>query len=181
MGQSRATKDNRLSTDETVFPNFYRLGGLAAGRQIDAVGNELRTKASDGRERTDADSCGAIDQMPAADSRVRFDDQLGTPVRLMREMPARAAGEAGDPIQLADDGVGTEMQKVDVLAKGEMPDAGVLLHDEPARENPGEADVAGGMKGIAELFLEKRAPERPRQQERKKHQDFFHQAGARAW
>ena len=72
----------------------------------------------------------------------------------------------------------TEMEKIDVLAQGEMPDARMLFHDETARENPGETNVTGRMNGITEQFLEERSPERPREQKRKQHHDVFHDAGA---
>src|SRR6202521_109987 len=180
MRQRAPAEYDSVRAGKAVFADVDRLRRLPARGEINAMGEELRAKSADGGEGADAHSRGAIDQMAAADSGVGLDDQLRPPVRLMREMPARAARKTGDPIQLADDGVRAEMQEIDVLAEREMPDAGMLFHDEPARENPGEADVAGGMNGIAELFLEKRPPQRPRQQERKKHQELFHHAGARA-
>ena len=92
-----------------------------------------------------ADARSAIDQMPAANPGMGLHDKLGAPVRLMREMPARARREAGDPIQLADDCVGPEMQQVDVLAKSQVPDTGVFLHDQAPWKDPAEADVTAGM------------------------------------
>src|ERR1700731_4598252 len=175
MRQRAPAEHDRIRPGKAVFADVDRLRRLPARGEIDAMGEKLRAKSADGGERADAYPPGAIDQMPPADSGGRLDDQLRPPVRLMREMPARAARKTGDPIQLADDGVRAEMQEIDVLAEREMPDAGMLLHDEPVRENPGEANVAGGMNGIAELFLKKRPPQRPRQQERKKHQELLHQ------
>ncbi len=55
-------------------------------------------------------------------------------------------------------GVRAELQKIDVFAKRQMPDARMLVQDEMSRENPGETNVAGGMNGIAEQFFEERAP-----------------------
>jgi hypothetical protein len=37
------------------------------------------------------------------------------------------------------------MQQVDILANGEVPNAGVLLHDQAPWKNPTETDVAAGM------------------------------------
>ena len=92
----------------------------------------------------------AIDQMSAADAGVGFDDQLRVPVGLMREVPAVATGKSGNPVQSPNDGVGAEMEEIDVLAQGEMPDARMLFHNETARENPGETNVTGRMNGITE-------------------------------
>ena len=61
MRQAAAAKDHRFGPDETVFPDFDRLGGLATDNQIDAVSDELRTKPGDGSERADANTRGAID------------------------------------------------------------------------------------------------------------------------
>ena len=118
---------------------------LPAGFEIDAMSDELRSKSGDVGKRPDAHLRGAIDQMPAADRGVGPDDQLGLPVRLMGKMPARARGETSDPVQLSHDGVGSEMEQVDVLAKIKMPDARVLLHDQASWKNPAEADTATGM------------------------------------
>jgi hypothetical protein len=121
------------------------LGGLPASCEIDAVRDELRPKAADRGERADAHTRGAVDQVPAANPRMGFHDQLGPPVRLMCEVPARARGETCDPIQLSDDCVGSEMQQIYVLAQSEVPDAGILLHDQAPRKNPAEANVTAGM------------------------------------
>src|SRR5688500_7509484 len=103
--------------------------------------------------------------MPAADSSVSLDDQLRAPVRLMREMPARPTGKASDPVELADDGVRAQMEKVDIFAQREMPDARAFFHDQAARENPGEPDSAVGMNRIAELLFQQRTPHPPWQQQ----------------
>jgi hypothetical protein len=113
--------------------------------EIDAVRDELRSKSADGGERADAHTRGAVDQMPAANPGMGSDDKLGTPVRLMCEMLARARGETSDPIQSSDGCVGPKMKQVDVLAKSKMPDTGVLLHDQAPWKDPAEADVTTGM------------------------------------
>src|SRR5687767_1633312 len=122
MRQSASAQDDRIGSGETVFADLDRLGGLPACFEIDAVGQQLRTKSADRGERADAHPRGAIDQMPAAYASVSFDDQLRAPIGLMREVPARPAGEPSDPIKLADDGVRAQMEKVDVFAEREMPD-----------------------------------------------------------
>lgn len=143
--QTAPAKHYAVCPGETVFADVDRFGGLPAGFEIDAMRDDLRSKSTDGGKRADAHTRGAIDEMPAAYPRMCLDDQLRAPVRLMREMPARPRGKAGNPIQLSDNGVSAEMQQVDVLANGKVPDAGVLFHDQAARKNPAEADAAAGM------------------------------------
>src|SRR4051812_31591473 len=88
--ENGAAEDNGIGPRETVFANLDRLRRLPACAEIDAVGEQLGTKSADRSEGPDSYSRRAIDQMPAANSRVLFDDQLWAPIRLMREMPARA-------------------------------------------------------------------------------------------
>ena len=155
MRESAASEDDGIRAGKTIFADIDRLRGLAAFRQIDAVGDELRAKSSHGSEGADAHPRRAIEQMPAGDRGMPFHQEFRTPVGLMREVPAGAAGETGNPIQLPDRRVRAEMKKVDILAEGEMPDARTFFHDETARQNPGKTDAAAGMDRIAELFLEK--------------------------
>jgi len=178
MRQNAAAQNDGIRPRETIFADLDRLGGLAAGIEINAVSKQLRTKSSDGGERADAHARGAIDEMAAAYSSMIFDDQLRAPVRLMSEMPAGAARKSSNPIELADDGMRAQMEKVDVLAEGEMADARAFFHDEAARQNPGEADVAVGMNRIAKLFLQERAAHLPRQKQGKEHEKRFHATGA---
>ena len=98
MRQTAPTEDHRIRPNETVFSDFDWLRRLPARFEIDAVSDELRTKSGQGRECTDAHARGAVDQMPATDSGVRFKNKLGLSVRLMCEMPAAPAGETGDPV-----------------------------------------------------------------------------------
>ncbi len=100
------------------------------------------------------------------------------PIGLMREMPATAGGKSGDPIQLANDGVGAEMKQIDVLANRKVSNARIFFHDQAARSDPGQADPAGRMNDIAELFFEDAAPRRPRQQDRQEHEQVFQHDGA---
>src|SRR5436305_756319 len=102
MRENAAAENDGIRSRETVFANLDRLRGLPASGEIDAVGEQLRTKAADRRERADPHARRAINQMPAADAGMPFYDQLRTAPRLVRKMPARAAGETGDPIQLPD-------------------------------------------------------------------------------
>ena len=112
--------------------------------------------------------------MPAANPGVGLNDKLRAPVRLMSEMPARAGGEAGDPIELSDNRMRPQMQQVDVLAKSKVPDPGILLHDQALWKNPAEADVTAGMNGIAEMFFQQGTPQLPRKEHRKRHQDSLY-------
>ena len=108
--ENAASEHDRVSAGEAVITDLDRLGRLSAGTEIDAVGEQLRAKAGDGGEGANADPRRAIDQMPAADACMPFQNKLRAPVGLMSEMTARAAGKTGDPIELADDGVRAEMK-----------------------------------------------------------------------
>src|SRR5664279_3105803 len=116
MRKTASAQQHTIRPDKAVLANFNGLRRLPAGFEIDAMRNKLRSKSGDVGKRPDAYTRGAIDQMPAADRGVGPDNQLGLPVRLMGEMPARARGEASDPIQLSHDGVSSEMEQVDILA-----------------------------------------------------------------
>jgi hypothetical protein len=151
---------------------------LPVGFQIYAVGDELRSKSANCCERANPHSRGAVDQMPAANSGMGLNDKLRTSIHLVREMPARARGEAGDPVELADNCRRPEVEQVDVLAKRKVPDAGILLHHQALWKNPAEADVTAGMKRIAELFFQQGAPQFPRKEDGKKHQDSLYHIGA---
>ena len=98
MGQTTPAEDHRIRPNETVFSDFDWLRRLPAGFEIDAVGDELRTKSGQGRERANAHTCGAVDQMPATDSSMGFKNKLGLSIRLMRKMAAAPAGKARDPV-----------------------------------------------------------------------------------
>ena len=166
MRQTAPAKDHGIRPNKTVFSDFDWLRRLPAGFEIDAVGNELRTKSGQGREGADAYTRSAVDQMPATDSGVRFENELRLSVRLMGEMTAAPTRKTGDPVQLSDNRVSAEMQQVDVFTKSQMSDARVLFHDQAAGTNPGESNSTGGMNRVAELFFEQAASRRPRQQER---------------
>src|SRR5437763_516656 len=167
MGENAAAENDGIRSRETVFANLDRLRGLAANGEIDAVGEQLRTKAADRREGADPHARRAINQMPAANAGMPFYDQLRAPPRLVRKMPARAAGETGDPVQLPDNRVRAEMEQIDTFAKGEVTDPRAFFHHEFSRENPGETDVARRMDGITELLFDEGATQPPRQQQRK--------------
>ena len=111
MRQRTPAEQDRVRPGKTIFTDVDRFGGLAAGREIDAVAEQLGTEPTNGGEGADAHPGRTINQMPAADAGVPFQNQLRAPVRLMSEMPAlRAAGKTGDPVQLPDDGVGAEVK-----------------------------------------------------------------------
>ena len=178
MRQTAPAQDHRIRPNKTVFSDFDRFRRLPAGFEIDAVGNELRTKSGEGRECANAHTRSAVDQMPAADSGVRFKNELRLSAQLMGEMATAPTWKTGDPVQLSDNRVSAEMQQVDVFAKGQVSDARVLFHDQAAGTNPGESDSTGGMNRIAELLFEQAASRRPRQQERQDHDQFLQHAGA---
>src|SRR4051794_26469351 len=115
----------------------------------------------------------AINEVPAADTGMSFDDQLRAPIRLMCEMPAAAERKTGDPIKLTDNGVRTDMQQVDVLADGEVADSAVLFHHESVWKNPRQPNVARRVDGVAKLPLEQPPPHRPGQHGRQQHQKFL--------
>ena len=172
MRQTAPTQDHTVRPDKAVFANLNWLRCLPACLEIDAVRDELRSKSGEVGEGADAHTRRAVNQVPAADRGMGLDDKLGTPVGLMGEMPARARGEPGYPIQLPDHSVGPEMQQVDVLANIQVPDAGILFHDQAPWKNPAEADATRGMQRIAELPLEEPAPNAPRQEQTEQHQDL---------
>jgi hypothetical protein len=117
--------------------------------------------------------------MPAANSGMGLNDELGSPVWLVREMPALAAGEAGDPIQLTDDGMCAEMEQIDIFTESEVSYSGVFLHDQTARKNPSQADTATWVDRKAKLLLEQRASHPPGEKDRQEHEKMFHQTDAR--
>ena len=133
MRQAAAPEHDGVRSGETIFADVDRFSRLPSRVEIDAVSEELRAKTADGRERADANSRRAIDKMATGDGSVAFDDQFGLAVWQVSEMPARAAGKTGDPIQLADDGVRAEMEQIDVLAKRQVTDTRALFHDEAPR------------------------------------------------
>ena len=90
-------------------------------------------------------------------------------IRLMGEMATGSAGKTGDPVQLSDDCIRTEVKQIDIFAKREMSDSGIFFHDQAPRRNPGQSDAARGMNRIAKVFFENAAPCRPRQQDRQEH------------
>src|SRR2546423_989718 len=176
MRENAAAEHDGIRSGETVFANVDRLRGLPAGVEIDAVGKQLRAKSTDGGKRADPHPRGAIDEMPAADPRMLFDDQLRATLRLVGEMPAWPAGKTSDPVELSDDGVRAEMKQIDVFAEGQMTDAGALFHHKFSRKNPGESDAARRMNRITELFFEERAAQTPRQKKRENPEQRLHAA-----
>lgn len=166
MRKNAAAENDGVRPGETVFADLDWLRGLPAGIQIDGVSEQLRAESADRRKRANADARRAINQVPAADSRVAFDDQLRPSLGLMREMPTGPARKTGDPVQMPDDSVRAEMEQIDILAQRQVPDPRAFFHHEFFRKNPREADVARRMDRIAELVFEKRAAQSPRQEKR---------------
>src|SRR5437764_15335586 len=97
----------------------------------------------------------------------------------MSKMARWAKREAGDPIRTPDDRVRFEMKQVDIFAKGRGADRASFSHDQSIRQDPGEADPGGRMNLVTKLFLEKRAPQLPRQKKTQRHQDRFHNCAPR--
>ncbi len=112
------------------------------------------------------------------DCGMRADNQFRAAVGFSREMRRRAERKTRDPISPADNYMFAEMKQRDVLAQGEIANAGIGFHDQPFRENPGEADASSRMNAETKLLLEKRATHAPRQQETEKTEEFFHSCGA---
>ncbi|MEA2679279.1 MAG: hypothetical protein QOK03_1001 [Candidatus Binataceae bacterium] len=178
MRQRASPKDHGICSGETVLANLDGLRRLAACCEIDAVRKQLRAKTTDGREGAYAHPGGTVDQMPAANSGVSFNDEFGSPVRLVSEVPARATRKTCDPVELSDDCMRAEAKQIDVFAKGEVTDARAFFHHKMPRENPGEADAARGMNRIAELLFEQGTTYRPRQKHGNKPKQRLHDAGA---
>lgn len=178
MRQTASAQNHRIRPNKTIFSDVDWLRRLPAGFEINAVGHELRTKSGQGREGPDAHPRGAIDQMPATDSGVRFQNELRFTVQLMGEMATAPTRKTGEPVQLSDNRVGAEMEQIDIFANVQVSDARVLFHDQAAGTNPGESNSTGGMDRIAELFFEQAAACRPWQQQRQKHGQFLQHAGA---
>ena len=74
MRKRAAAEQHGVRADETVVTDVDRLRRLSILREIDAVRDDLRTKARDRRERANPHTRGAIDEMPAADPGVLLDD-----------------------------------------------------------------------------------------------------------
>lgn len=120
--QSAAAEHDGIRAGEAVVANVDWLGRLPAGREINTMSEQLGTKSADGGERANPHPRCAIDQMTATNPGVLFHDQFGPPLWLVSKMPARAAGKPGDPVELPDDSVRTEMEQVDVFAQREVAD-----------------------------------------------------------
>ncbi len=156
--QDAAAEHDGIGPGETVVPDVDRFGGLATRGQINRVGEQLGAEPANRREGADSHPRSAIDQVPAADSGMPFHDQFRLPLRLMSEMTARTTWETRDPVQLANNGVRTEMKKIDVLAESEMTDPRTFFHDEAPRKNPGETDPARRMDRVTKLFFQESTP-----------------------
>jgi len=74
MRQHTPAEEDGIRAGKTVFANFDRLGSLPAGGEIDAVGEQLRTKTADCRERANPYARRAIDKVPAANAGMPFDN-----------------------------------------------------------------------------------------------------------
>ena len=68
------------------------------------------------------------------------------------------------------------MQEVDILAYVQVPNAGILFHDQAPRKNPTETDATGRMQRIAKLAFEEAAPNAPGQEQTDQHQDVIDHA-----
>ena len=74
MRENASAEEDRVRPGKGILANLDRLGGLPASGKIDTVSEQLGAKPADGGERADAHPSRAIDQMPAADAGVSFDD-----------------------------------------------------------------------------------------------------------
>ncbi len=118
MRQRGATEQNAIRSDEAIFPNIDWLGGLPARRKINTVCNELGSKSPNCSKRPNPHPRRAIYQVPAAYPGVSFNHQLRPSIRLVRKMPARSRGKPGNPIQLPNNRMRTQMEQIDILANG---------------------------------------------------------------
>src|SRR5690349_8791186 len=107
--KATATQDHAVGPDKAVFSYLDRLGRLAGRFQIDAMRKQLGAETGNGSKRADAHPGGAINQVTAANSRMRLKNQFRMAVRLMREVSAFSGGKAGDPVQLSDNRVSAEL------------------------------------------------------------------------
>src|SRR4051794_7868655 len=76
MRQAAAAEDDRCSAEKAIFSDVDRLRRLPAPFQVDAVGDELRTKSRDRAKSTDPHARRAINEVPAADAGLALHDQL---------------------------------------------------------------------------------------------------------
>jgi len=118
----RYRENDGIRSGETVFADLDRLCRLPAGVEIDAVGQELRTKPADRRERANPHARSAIKQVPAANAGMPFDDQLRRRSVWCAKWRLDPLGKPVDPIQLPDNRARAEMEQIDVLAKREVTD-----------------------------------------------------------
>lgn len=118
--QNAASEQDRVSPGETVFPDVDRLGCLTTGGEVDGVSEQLGPEAADCRESADSDARRAINQVPAADTGMLFNNELRVSIGLVSEVAAGTAWEPRDPVQLADDRMPTEVQEIDILAESKV-------------------------------------------------------------
>lgn len=175
-----AAEQHTVRSDEAIIADGDRRRCLPIHLQIDRVREHLRLESGKGGELPDDDAVGAIDQVPMRDCRMRADNQFRAAIGFIREMRRRAERKTGDPISPADNHVFAELKQGDVLAQGEMANAGIGFHDQPFWKNPGEPDSSSRMNAETKLLLEKRATHAPWQQKTEKSDKVFHSCGASA-
>ena len=74
--------------------------------------------------------------MAVRDGRVRADDQLGAACGLVREVARRTGRKAGDPIEVPNRTMLTQVYQAEILANGQVSDARMRSHLQAAGENP---------------------------------------------
>ena len=147
--QYRTTQDHATSANEAVIANMDRVAILATGRNIDSMGEELRSVTRNGGERTDMYGIGAIDEMGLGDSAVVAEIERWITISSMGEMPNLGARISGDPVATTNCRGLPHVQPLQVDHHVERRDPGVRTHVERVRENPAQrGDAAPRCKSI---------------------------------
>ena len=81
-------------------------------------------------------------------------NQLRVAIGFAREMRRRTLRKAGDPVAASDRRMFMQMKKRNVLAKSEMSDGRVRLHDQLLGKNPRDSDTTARVQLVTKLLFE---------------------------
>lgn len=134
--QLAPAKNHAIRSDETIFPYPDRKRTLTTHFQIQTMCHKLRLQPSYGGEITDRYTVGAINRVTMRDGRVLTDNQLRAAVRFFGEVPRRPKGKTADPIASSEHRMRLEMKQIESLAKREMINSTLFLHDQAGWIDP---------------------------------------------
>jgi len=103
--QGTATEKDAISADERVVSDRNRSGGLAAVFKVNAMRQNLRSKARKRAESSNNDSACAVDEMAIRDGGVLSDYEIRFPVALVCKVLVATRRESTYPIGSADGSV----------------------------------------------------------------------------